>query len=219
MDKEDLKEIKRIEEIIEKALLSEFDYIRKDSKREEKEEPAPSIDFGSKEQRQSIHETPCVLWKWFKLSDCRTWTDKSESDDVLILKALDNLAQTGKIRVLSIEFKRTMKPNDVGFHIEVGQGVSDFAVTNRRQRVTRLYQDTPLKKSERDECILNVKKGVERIRARHEKQREQTFGKIDLSLESRLHHEKVMADYELGAAQIRTAKVLEDKKGEKKVHP
>lgn len=215
MDKEDRQEIERIESIIKTALLSEFDYVRK-SKREE-EEACPSIDFSSKEQRQSITRIKALLWRTFKLSDIRKWTDKSESDDMLILEVLDRMAKAGRLKFLQIQYLRSMKAGDVLFHIELGQGWSSFSPTDRKSEVVRLYSNDPLKKSERDECILNIKAGVESIWERQEKQREATYGKIDLSLESRVHREKVMADYELGAAQIRTAQALEEKKDEKKL--
>ncbi|MBA7670385.1 hypothetical protein ES703_78531 [subsurface metagenome] len=121
MDKKDLKEIKRIESIIEKALLSEYDFIRTDSKREE-EEACPSIDFSSKEQRQSITRIKALLWRAFKLSDIRKWTDKSESDDMLILEVLDRMAKAGRLKFLQIQYLRSMKAGDVLFHIELGQG-------------------------------------------------------------------------------------------------
>ncbi len=214
MDKKDLKEIKRIESAIKKALLSELDYVRKDYEREQ--EVVPNIDFGNPESRRAAREIPCVLWRWFKLSDCRAWTDKSESDDGLILKALDNLARSGKIRVLSIEFMRSMRFGDCGFHCELGLGVSDFSITDCMRRVTRLYFDEPPKKTERDECIVNISEAVIALRERQRKQLEEKFRKTDPHLESRLHREDLEAEAQYKSSVIKLARSLEAK-DEKKV--
>jgi len=215
MDKEDLKEIKRIESIIKTALLSEYDFIRKDSEREQ--EVVPNIDFGNPESRRVAREIPCALWRWFKLSDCRAWTDKSESNDGLILKALDNLARSGKIRVLSIEFMRSMSYGDCGFHCELGTGVSDFSITDCFRKVTRLYFNEPLKKAERrDECIVNISEAVIALRERQRKQLEEKFRKTDPHLESRLHREDLEAEAQYKSSVIKLARSLEAK-DEKKV--
>lgn len=212
MDKEDRQEIKHIEQILAEKITSEYDFIRKDSKREK--EVAPNIDFGSKEQRRSIHETPCVLWRWFRLSDCRAWTNVPEAHDSLILKALNNLAKSGRLKFLSIEFKQTMRFGDVGFCCELGLGVSDFAITDILKKVTRLYFDEPLKKAERGECIINVKAGVESIRKRHRDSLEATFGKTDPHLESRLHREDLEAETQYKSAVIELARSLEKRSEE-----
>jgi hypothetical protein len=212
MDKEDLKEIRHIQSILAEKITSEYNFVRRDSRREK--EVAPNIDFGSKEQRRSIHETPCVLWRWFKLSDCRIWADKSESDDGLILQALDNLAKSGRLKFLSIEYKRSMRFGDVGFHVEVGTGVSDFAITDIFKKVTRLYFKEPLKKAERGECILDISGAVNSMREKQWKQIESKFGKTDPHLESRLHREDLEAETQYKSAVIELARSLEKRSEE-----
>lgn len=208
-----MNEIQSIKSVILNRLKYEFDYIRDDglSREERESEPAPNINWSDRKRCEAIAKIPCVLWKRFKLSDVREWTERPENDDKLIIEALDEIAKSGRVMFLSIQYLRRMRERDILFHVQVGTGWSTFRCTDNREGVERLYADKPLKKSEMDEAILEVKKGVESIYEAQRKQLEARYGKMDLTIEKKLYHEDLLAEAEVANAQIKIARVLEKK--------
>ncbi len=203
--------------IIEK-LRDGYIFLPAKSQRERQEEKAPNIDFGSKEQRESITRNPAYLRVAFRLSQIREWVGLEANDetrDVQILQALDILAKEGRARFISIVQKHDVKFElEAHFEVNSGEGWSNFACTGRKSEVLRFYVDKPLTKAERVayEDILDVSKHIELLKADTERRRRLRFGfPIDPSIERRLDREKLDAETELGRATIQLAKSMKDK--------
>lgn len=130
-----------------------------------------------KRVRKKHSEGRGVLWRFFLLSEARQWlwqlNPQTCPDETDIIRVLENIAETGKLKFFGIFHKtRFKKTDDIGFNVEVGTATKE----NGAYIEHRFYSDIPITQKEHDRrSIFDIEKRVVDIRYELEKRREKTF--------------------------------------------
>ena len=159
------------------------------------------------------------LHKGFRLNSL---INESGSDETEILAVLDDMSRRRQIKIFSMVIDRSLNSDDILFFAEIGRGVQQPTNHFSMEIVSSIfYWEKGRSLGLRDfhfggKTIAEPSLRAKELKDDKTKYFEQRFGKVDLGLEKRLYHEKLVAEVELANAVIKTAKALGKKESVEK---
>jgi len=156
-----------------------------------------------------------VLWVQWNLSSLRRWVElpsNLDSEDALLLQAIQGLAEKGLIKIFEVSVDKMTPFHDCNFFAQIGVAKRMGDNEKSKVEIVRLYKNVPLTKEERKSphTILNVIKRVANIRKIRDFNMGQRVGTRDFSIEKKLNKEEIEGAAEIPRAIKNIEKLLKN---------